>query len=329
MRSAGERSRRAGFVGNGRTISGSLHNAGGALAMMLAGKVVVVTGAGRGIGREIALLCAREGAAVVVNDPGVAQDGSGCDAGPAQQTVVDIRAAGGLAWANLASVTDPAGAESIIADAIGKFGRVDAVVNNAGILRDAIWHKLSHEDWHAVVDVHLNGAFNVSKAATSYFRDQKSGSFIHLTSGAGLIGNIGQANYAAAKLGIVGLSQSIALDMGRYGVRSNCVAPTAYTRMIENLMPGVPADDRRMASLRDLSASKVAPLVAYLASDRAADVTNQIFGVRGNEISLFSKPRPIRSMAKSEGWTVESIAYELAPAFRGSMPRADELASDI
>lgn len=297
--------------------------------MILAGKVVAVTGAGRGIGREIALLCAREGAAVVVNDPGVAQDGQGGEATPAERTVVDIRAAGGRAHANFASVADPAGAETIVADALRRFGRIDAVVNNAGILRDAIWHKLSPADWHAVIDVHLHGAFNVARAATPHFREQRSGSFIHFTSGAGLIGNVGQANYAAAKLGIVGLSQSIALDMARYGVRSNCVAPTAFTRMIENLTQGAPADDPEIAKLKDMGAEKIAPLVAYLASDEAAGVTNQIFGVRRNEIVLFSKPRPIRSMAKSEGWTARSIADELIPAFRADMARSDEVAADV
>jgi NAD(P)-dependent dehydrogenase (short-subunit alcohol dehydrogenase family) len=296
---------------------------------MLAGKVVAVTGGGRGIGRAIALLCAQEGAAVVVNDPGVAQDGDGGDAGPAERTAADIRAAGGQAQANLASVTDPAGAQSIIADAISAFGRIDAVVNNAGILRDAIWHKLSHEDWRAVIDVHLNGAFNVAKAATPYFREQQSGSFIHFTSGSGLTGNVGQANYAAAKLGIVGLSQSIALDMARYGVRSNCVAPVAFTRMIENLMQHRPADDPGLAKLRDMSAEKIAPLVAYLASDAAKDVTNQVFGVRRNEIFLYSKPRIVRTMAKSEGWTPQSIAEELIPAFRADFGRADEVAGDL
>jgi NAD(P)-dependent dehydrogenase (short-subunit alcohol dehydrogenase family) len=294
--------------------------------MMLAGKVVAVTGAGRGIGREIALLCAREGAAVVVNDPGVAQDGDGGDSRPAEETVADIRAAGGRAHANLASVADPAGAASIVADAIRAFGRIDAVVNNAGILRDAIWHKLSHEDWRAVIDVHLNGAFNVAKATTPHFREQKAGSFIHFTSGSGLIGNVGQANYAAAKLGIVGLSQSIALDMMRYGVRSNCIAPVAFTRMIEGLLPdGAQAP----AALKDMDAAKIAPLVAYLASDAAAEVTNQIFGVRRNEIFLFSKPRPIRAMAKSEGWTPQAIADELIPAFRADFARADEVAADV
>jgi NAD(P)-dependent dehydrogenase (short-subunit alcohol dehydrogenase family) len=295
---------------------------------MLAGKVVAVTGAGRGIGREIALLCAREGAAVVVNDPGVTQDGEGGDASPAEKTVTDIRAAGGSAEANLASVADPAGAETIVADAIGAFGRIDAVVNNAGILRDAIWHKLSHADWHAVIDVHLNGAFNVARAATPHFREQQSGSFIHFTSGSGLTGNIGQANYAAAKLGIVGLSQSIALDMARYGVRSNCIAPVAFTRMIASLSQGAP-ESPALAATRSMGAEKIAPLVAYLASDEAKDVTNQVFGVRRNEIFLYSKPRIIRSMAKGEGWTPQSIAEELIPAFRADFERPDGTAKDL
>ncbi|MCB2060964.1 MAG: SDR family NAD(P)-dependent oxidoreductase [Novosphingobium sp.] len=296
---------------------------------MLAGKVVAVTGAGRGIGRAIAMLCASEGAAVVVNDPGVAQDGGGGDSRPAEETVADICAVGGSAFANLASVTDPAGAESIVADAVREFGRIDAVVNNAGILRDAIWHKLSHEDWRAVIDVHLNGAFNVSKAATPHFREQQSGSFVHFTSGSGLVGNIGQANYAAAKLGIVGLSQSIALDMARYGVRSNCIAPVAFTRMIENLTQGASPDDPGIAKMRANSADKVAPLAAFLASDAAAGISNQIFGVCGNEITLFSKPRPVRSMVKDEGWTAQSIADELVQAFDPDFARADEVAADV
>ena len=286
---------------------------------ILEGRVVAVTGAGRGIGREIALLCAREGAAVVVNDPGVSADGEGADAGPAAQTVADIQAAGGQAHANTASVTDPAGAASIVEDAVGRFGRIDAVVNNAGILRDRIWHKMSHEDWGAVIEVHLNGAFNVSKAATPYFRDQGSGSFIHFTSTSGLIGNLGQANYSAAKLGIVGLSQSIALDMARVGVRSNCIAPFAWSRMIETIPPTTPEEIARVERMKTMSADKIAPLVAFLASDASAEVTNQIFAVRKNEIFLFSKPRPIRSMHRSEGWTAASIASDLLPAFRADL----------
>lgn len=296
---------------------------------MLEGKVVAVTGGGRGVGREIALLCAAHGAAVVVNDPGVSGGGEGGDATPAQQTVDDIIAAGGRAHANLASVADPAGATTIIEDAVRQFGRIDAVVNNAGILRDTIWHKMSHEDWRAVIDVHLNGSFNVSKAATPYFRDQQSGSFIHFTSTSGLVGNIGQANYSAAKLGIVGLSQSIALDMARAGVRSNCIAPFAWSRMIASIPAETPEQKARVEKFKSMSADKIAPLVVYLASDASAQVTNQIFSVRKNEIVLFSKPRPVRSMTKTEGWTPETIADELIPAFQPSFARADEVSAHV
>ncbi len=296
---------------------------------MLAGKVMAITGAGRGVGREIALLAARHGAAVIVNDPGVGGGGEGGDAGPAQQTADDIIAAGGQAYANLASVTDPLGAASIIEDAVQRFGRIDAVINNAGILRDTIWHKMSHEDWRAVIDVHLNGCFNVSKAATPYFREQQSGSFIHFTSTSGLIGNIGQANYSAAKLGIVGLSQSIALDMARAGVRSNCIAPFAWSRMTASIPAETPEAKERVERLKTMSADKIAPLVIYLASDAASAISNQIFAVRKNEIVLFSKPRPIRSMTKTEGWTPESIAAELIPAFTPDLARADEVSAHV
>jgi NAD(P)-dependent dehydrogenase (short-subunit alcohol dehydrogenase family) len=296
---------------------------------ILDGKVVAVTGAGRGIGREIALLCASEGAAVVINDPGVGESGDGGEAGPAEQTAQDIIAAGGEAIANLASVADPAGAVSIVEDAVKRFGRIDAVVNNAGILRDTIWHKMSHEDWRAVIDVHLNGAFNVSKAATPYFREQGSGSFVHFTSTSGLIGNVGQANYSAAKLGIVGLSQSIALDMARVGVRSNCIAPFAWSRMTASIPTDTPAAMERVQRMQSMGAEKIAPLVAFLASDLSKDVSNQIFAVRRNEIVLFSKPRPIRSMTKTEGWTAQSIADELVPSFRPSFARADEVSAHV
>lgn len=299
------------------------------MSEILAGKVVAVTGAGRGIGREIALLCARHGAAVVVNDPGVAQGGDGGDAGPADTTVNDIRAAGGQAWANLANVADPKAAASIVEDAVQRFGRIDAVVNNAGILRDTIWHKMSYEDWTSVIDVNLTGAFNVSKAATPYFREQQSGSFIHFTSTSGLIGNVGQANYSAAKLGLVALSHSIALDMARWGVRSNCIAPFAWSRMTASIPAETPEQKLRVERMKTMSADKIAPLVAYLASDAAKDVTNQIFAVRKNEIVLFNKPRPVRSMVKLEGWTPEAIAEELIPAFRPAFARADEVSAHV
>lgn len=285
----------------------------------LAGKVVAVTGAGRGIGREIALLCAREGAAVLVNDLGAAADGAGGDASPARETVTDIEAAGGRARANLASVSDPAGAASIIEDALTAFGRIDAVVNNAGFLRDRIWHKLSAEDWRAVIDVHLHGAFNVSKAATPHFKEQGSGAFIHFTSTSGLIGNFGQANYSAAKMGIVGLSNAIALDMARFGVTSNCIAPFAWSRMTASIPGDDPAELARVERMKSMSADKVAPLAAFLAGDAARAITGEVFAVRKNEIFLFSKPRPVRALHRSEGWSVESLEKEFFPAIRPSL----------
>lgn len=295
----------------------------------LDGSVVAITGAGRGIGRQLALYCAAQGAAIIVNDPGVAQAGNGGDTAFAQNTANDIIAAGGKAAANFGNVADPAEAQSIIEDAVRKFGRIDAVVNNAGILRDSIWHKMSHADWTSVIAVNLTGVFNVSQAATPYFREQKAGSFVHFTSTSGLIGNIGQANYSAAKLAVVALSQSIALDMARVGVRSNCIAPFAWSRMTSSIPATTPAEHERVQRLQSMSADKIAPLVAYLASDLSKDVTNQIFAVRKNEIALFCKPRPIRSMTKVEGWTPEAIAHELVPSFRSSFARADEVSAHV
>lgn len=285
----------------------------------LEGKVVVVTGAGRGIGREIALECARQGAAVVVNDFGGAADGSGGDSGPAYDVVSEIEAMGGRAIANLASVADPAGAESMVADALGKLGGLHGVVNNAGILRDRIFHKMSHADWKEVIDVHLHGTFNVTKAAALHFKEQGGGAFVHFTSTSGLIGNFGQANYAAAKLGVVGLSNSVALDMARSNVRSNCIAPFAWSRLIATIPTETEAEKLRVERLKTMTPEKIAPLAAYLLTDGAKDVTAQVFCVRKNEIFLFNAPRPIRSMQREAGWTVDSIASDLMPAFRPSL----------
>jgi len=285
---------------------------------LLEGKIVAVTGAGRGIGRAIALSCASEGASVVVNDYGGAADGAGSDLGPAHDVVAEIQAAGGSAVANTASIVDPAGAQSIIEDAIKNFGRIDAVVNNAGFLRDAIFHKMSHADWNAIIDVHLNGYFYVSKAAAPYFKEQNSGAFVHFTSTSGLIGNVGQANYSAAKAGVVGLSTSIALDMQRFNVRSNCIAPFAWSRLIATIPTDTPEQQARVDRIKAMTPDKVAPLATFLCSDAAADVTAQIFAVRKNEIFLFSRPQPIRSAHRADGWTPSSVAEELLPAFKPS-----------
>lgn len=285
---------------------------------ILAGKVVAVTGAGRGIGREIALLAAREGAQVVVNDYGGSQTGDALAEDPAAEVVAEIQAGGGQAIANRANIAEPGQAETIIGDAVDRFGRIDAVVNNAGILCDRIFHKMSHADWDDVIRINLNGYFYVSKAAANHFRDQGSGAFVHFTSTSGLIGNFGQANYSAAKMGVVGLSNSIALDMQRAGVRSNCIAPFAWSRMTATIPAETEAEKERVERIKSMSADKIAPLAVFLASDAAADVTGQVFCVRKNEIFLFSAPRPIRSMHRSEGWTPETIASDLLPAFRPS-----------
>jgi NAD(P)-dependent dehydrogenase (short-subunit alcohol dehydrogenase family) len=281
---------------------------------MLENKVAIVTGAGRGIGREIALLMANRGAKVVVNDLGAEVDGEGEDRSPAAQTVADINRAGGEAVMNSESVADPDGAGRIVEQALDSFGRLDVVVNNAGILRDKIFHRMERSDWEAVIGVHLMGSFHVSSAAAPHFRKRESGCYVHFTSTSGLVGNMGQANYAAAKLGIMGLSKSIALDMHRFNVRSNCIAPFAWSRMIGSIPVNSPEQQARVEKLRQMTPAKIAPMVACLASDAAAHVTGQIFGVRNNEIFLFSQPRPLRSVQRSDGWTPESIVEHALPA---------------
>src|SRR5215471_7534811 len=242
--------------------------------MMLKGKVAVVTGAGRGIGREIALLMARHGAQVVVNDYGGSAAGSGAENAPADEVVSEITKNGGKAAANYDSVASMAGGQAIIKKAVDTFGRIDVVVNNAGILRDRMIFNMTEEEWDAVIDTHLKGTFAVTRAAAPLMREQKWGRIINMTSTSGLVGNMGQANYAAAKLGIFGFTKAVALDMGRYNVTANCISPFAV----------------------------------FLASDAARDVTGQVFGVRGKEIMLFSHERPIMRVHNSDGWTPESFA---------------------
>ncbi|MFW8565477.1 SDR family NAD(P)-dependent oxidoreductase [Orrella sp. 11846] len=283
---------------------------------LMEGKVVVVTGSGGGIGRDIALAMGAAGAKVVVNDIGAALSGEGLESAPAQKVADEIKAAGGIAVPNTDSVATRASANGIIETAMDHFGRIDAVVNNAGNLRDRMFHKMSDEEWSQVLDVHLNGTYFVSRAAANHFREQESGAFVHMTSTSGLIGNFGQANYSAAKLGIVALSKSIALDMGRYNVRSNCIAPFAWSRMTSSIPANTPEEKARVAKMQKMEAAKVAPMVVFLASDAAKGISAQIFGVRANEIMLFSQPRPIRSVHMSDGWTPESIAEIAAPALQ-------------
>lgn len=282
---------------------------------MMDGKVALVTGAGRGVGRGVALELARAGAAVVINDLGVALDGQPADGSPAEQVAAEIVAAGGRAVANHDSVAEWAGACAMVKAAVDAFGRIDTVVNNAGNLRDVYFHKMSPEDFDAVIAVHLKGSFNVSRAAAPFFKEQASGAYVHMTSTSGLIGNFGQANYSAAKLGIVGLSKSIALDMQRFGVRSNAVAPFAWTRMIDSIPSETPEQQKRVEGLKKLVPEKIAPFVVALASDAGAAVSGQIFAVRNNEIFLFSQPRPIRAAHTAEGWTAETIADRVFDQF--------------
>ena len=281
------------------------------------GKVVLVTGSARGVGRAVAVEMARAGAAVVVNDLGVSLSGDGeADNQAAFEVVREIEALGGRAIANFGSVASWNDAHAMVRAAVDAFGRIDAVVNNAGNLRDVLFHKMTEEDFDAVIGVHLKGSFNVSRAAAPYFKEQASGAYVHMASTSGLIGNVGQANYSAAKLGIVALSKSIALDMQRFNVRSNAVAPFAWTRMVSSIPTDTPEQQKRVGGLKKLIPEKLAALCVALCSGGAKEGTGQVFGSRNNEIYLFSQPRPIRTAHTSDGWTPEAIIERVIPQFR-------------
>ncbi|MBE7518122.1 MAG: SDR family NAD(P)-dependent oxidoreductase [Thermoflexaceae bacterium] len=295
------------------------------MAQRLNGRVAIVTGAGRGIGRAEALLFASEGARVVVNDPGVNPDGTGHDDGPAAKVVAEIKAAGGEAVANFDTVATMEGGENIVKTALDSFGRLDILVNNAGILRDRMVFNMTEEEWDAVIAVHLKGHFTTTRFATQVMRQQRSGRIINTSSESGL-GNMGQANYSAAKEGIVGLTRTVARDMGKYGVTCNAIRPRAGTRLV--LSPEMmEAAERAKAAgisgpqldgMAELTPEQVAPLVVYLSTDEAAGVNGYDFLVGGGYVSLMSQPEEIRTIWTSEGtWTVD----ELARKFPNSLGR--------
>ncbi len=285
---------------------------------MLEGKVAIVTGAGGGIGKAIAIAMARAGASVVINDVGVSLSGEGGSSTPAEEARAEIEALGGRAAINTDSVADWEGAQRIVATAIDTFGRLDVVVNNAGILRDVMFHKMTPDQWLSVVGVHLNGSFFVSRAAADVFKAQESGAFVHMTSTSGLIGNLGQANYSAAKMGIVGLSKSIALDMQRFNVRSNCIAPFGWGRMTDNIRATTDEERARVDALKQMTPDKNAPLAVFLASDAGASVSGQVFAARNNEILLMGQSRPLRSVHRDGGWSPETVRDHAVPTLAPS-----------
>jgi NAD(P)-dependent dehydrogenase (short-subunit alcohol dehydrogenase family) len=280
----------------------------------LADKAIVVTGSGRGIGRTIALEVAKAGGNVVVND---------LDRDVAEEVVAEIKALGVDAVANTDSVGDWEGANNMVTQAVDNFGKVSGVINNAGNLRDVIFHKMTQEDWDMVINVHLKGSFNVSRAAATHFRNQEGGVCVHMTSTSGLIGNFGQANYSAAKAGIAALSKSIALDMERYNVRSNCIAPFAWSRMTASIPAETPDQIERVEKLKKMVPEKVGIVAAALCSDKAAHITGQIFAVRMNEIFLMSQSRPVRSTHCGEGWTIDSIFDTAMPQLESHFYKLD------
>src|SRR6202453_1616264 len=261
-------------------------------------RVVVVTGAGGGLGREYALTLAKEGASVIVNDLGGSRDGTGAGHNMADQVVEEIKAAGGRAAANYDSVAEPEGAENIIKTALDEFGKIDGIVSNAGILRDGTFHKMTFENWDSVLKVHLYGGYNVIRAAWPHFREQSYGRVVVATSTSGLFGNFGQANYGAAKLGLVGLINTLAQEGAKYTIHANAVAPIAATRMTQDIMPP--------KVLEKLTPEFVAPIVAYLCTEECADSAS-VFVVGGGKVQRvalfqndganFDKPPSVQDIA--------------------------------
>ena len=291
---------------------------------VLDGKVAVVTGAGRGLGRGMALHLAREGARVVVNDLGGSVRGEGQDASVARQVAEEIKADGGEAAVNTETVASWEGGHAIIQTALDHYGRVDILINNAGILRDQFIYQMSEEEWDAVVNVHLMGSFYCTRAAAPHMRNQGWGRILFITSTAGFIGTIAQCNYGAAKMGMLGLSRNLALEMQPYNVTSNCIAPFAWTRIPASVPTATEEIKKSVDRLfKDMEPEDVSPLAVFLASEDAAGITGQVFGVRGKEVYTFSQPRVARSIHNAEGWTARDLSSVLEPTFRQHLTPLD------
>jgi NAD(P)-dependent dehydrogenase (short-subunit alcohol dehydrogenase family) len=286
----------------------------------LDGRTAIVTGAGRGIGRAVALLLGQEGASVVVNDYGVAVDGSQPSEGPAKDVADEIKAAGGNAVPNFDTVATVEGGERLVQTALDAFGRLDILINVAGILRDRMIFNMTEEEWDAVIAVHLKGHYCTTKPASVVFRQQRFGRIVNFSSGSGLTGNPGQANYGAAKAGIAGFTRVVARDLGRYGVTCNAISPGAATRMTQSVpessrelrtragiqaAAGQIARESVLASMRE--PEYVAPMTVFLCTDDAWNINGKIFAVSGGTVSLLQEEVPYRSIIKQGLWTVEEL----------------------
>jgi NAD(P)-dependent dehydrogenase (short-subunit alcohol dehydrogenase family) len=285
---------------------------------MLEGKVAVVTGAGRGIGRGEALLLAREGAKVVVNDVGGEWDGSGQDARPASEVVEEIAAAGGEAVGHYDDISEPDGARGVLQLALDTWGRIDCFVNNAGILRDRMLFNMSVEEWDSVIKVHLRGTFLCTQAVCSHWRERSKGGedvtgrIVNTSSTSGILGNVGQGNYGAAKAGIAALTQICAMEMARYGVTVNAIAPGARTRMTEQTFGELRAPE---GEFDPLDPENVAPVVAYLCSDDAAHISGQVFGITGGLVQLYQGWTPVSELDKGARWEPAELAQRMSELF--------------
>jgi NAD(P)-dependent dehydrogenase (short-subunit alcohol dehydrogenase family) len=283
---------------------------------ILDGRVAIVTGAGRGVGASVAKLFAAEGAAVVVNDLGASLSGLESDGTPGVELVRDIEAAGGTAVVNGADVGDHEAARDLVESTVTRFGRLDVLVNVAGILRDRMIFNMSEEEWDAVIRVHLKGHFNTIRPAAAHWRKvgdpTAQNRIINYTSRAGLHGAPGQPNYSAAKMGIVGLTYSCAVALARYGVTTNAISPAAATRMTATAkvsgVDGLAADE--------LSPDNIAPIAGYLASDQSGWCNGQVLHARGYEVSLYSEPQPIATVGSDGPWQFDQLAKQVEAAFR-------------